>query len=423
MVRHPLLFFSVHRPVSVERHQVRQEFVTTPASDAAPAGYVTSVSDFADLQRTLAATGQQDALEVLDEDDVLAAPGAPVELGVSNRDEAGRSRDRKAGLVREMPFRALADQLPALAGGDPVRTAILNGFGTGIGDHIVGLTAWRVAHERMADAGLAKIHNEIWSRTHGTPRARVTCANEATIADVRTLPLPIAELMQLDGFWDLSGLLSRPSFSELPTVDFFLETLGVDPATVPDERKRNRIGLPPQVEAEIDAAVARLGRPYVVLHPVSSTPLRDMPVPVMRRFFDELARRSDFLVGSLHGLPFRHERLVDMSRLFRTHQHFCAVVGRAAGLLSIDTSTYHIADAFSVPSLVVFTTVPPERWVNYYPTVEAVMLDGVRESPYLGMHTSRDPNVLRFITGCWDRLDVPGLVERFLQRVSDGRAR
>jgi hypothetical protein len=379
--------------------------------------------DLMELRRHLVSEGKEQALQVMDRDLVLASEQAPVELGTSNRGEIRRYKARRAGTETHMPFRSLEKQLSLLANRDSPRIAIINGFGTGIGDHIVGLTAWRVARERMLQAGCLEVSAEIWSRTHGVHRARVSCTYEPSITGIRALPVTCRDFMALDAFWDLSGLLDRPSFWRMPTIDFYLETLGVDPASVAARDKRNKIRIPEQIQREVDMALDQIGGAFILLHPTSSTPLRDMPVPIIQRVFDELARCSEARIASLHELPVAHKQYVNLSGLFKTHQHFCAVIKRAAGLLTIDTSTYHIADAFDVPSLVIFTTVPPERWVPYYPSVEGFMLEGVRESKYFGMHRSDDPVVLGDIGRFWEALDVPRLVNRFLGLVRDAGTR
>jgi hypothetical protein len=412
-----LIFFAVSQPVTITRHELSQQL--EPQSDdgsvpGAPSGYVTSMYDLMELQRHLVSEGKEQALQVMDEDLVLASGQAPVELGTSNRGELRRYNARRAGTETQMPYRSLEKQLHLLPNPDSPRIAIINGFGTGIGDHIVGLTAWRVARDRMLQAGCSSVSAEIWSRTHGVHRASVSCTNEPSITGIRALPVTCRDFMALDAFWDLSGLLDRPSFWRMPTIDFYLETLGVDPSSVAAGDKRNKVRIPAHVQREIDIALNQIDGPFVLLHPTSSTPLRDMPVPIIQRVSDELTKRSEFRIASLHELPVAHEQYVNLSGLFKTHQHFCAVIRRAAGLLTIDTSTYHIADAFDVPSLVIFTTVPPERWIPYYPTVEGFMLKGVRESKHFGMHRSNDPVVLNDMGRFWEALDAPRLVDRFL---------
>jgi hypothetical protein len=419
-----LIFFTVNQPFSIVRHTVSHQFEPLSDADSMPGaqiGYVTSMYDFMELQRRLAADGKGQVLEVIDEDFVFASGQAPVELGTSNRGEVKRYHAKRAGTEIRMSPGSLEKQLQHLPGLDSPRIAIINGFGTGIGDHVVGLTAWRVARQRMLQAGFSRVSAEIWSRTHGIHRAQVSCTNEPSISAIRALPVTGSEFVALDAFWDLSGLLDRPSFWRMPTIDFYLETLGIDPASVAAGDKRNKVHIPNYVVREIDQALNQVGRPFVLLHPTSSTPLRDMPETAIQRVFDELEKNSEFAIASLHELPVAEDRFINLSGLFKTHQHFCAVIEKAAGLLTIDTCTYHIADAFNIPSLVIFTTVPPERWISYYPSVEGFMLDGVRESRYFGMHRSNDPAVLNAIGRFWDAVDVTRLVDRFLAQVHRNR--
>jgi hypothetical protein len=47
-------------------------------------------------------------------------------------------------------------------------------------------------------------------------------------------------------------------------------SLGVDPDSVASESKRNQVLLPSAVQIEVDAALQRLSRPFVLLHSVRS---------------------------------------------------------------------------------------------------------------------------------------------------------
>lgn len=415
-----LIYFSVNQPITLTRHQLRQSLA--PASAAGQKlAYVTSAYDFMDLQRRASRAGIQ-PFKVLNEEAILSSPGAPVELGVSNAKGSTQFLGRSRNEAVPIPLRPLESCLSALKSRESPRLAIINGFGTGIGDYVVGLTAWRITRERLLRAGCKDVSAEIWARTHAFPKARVVCAGEPSLVALRPLPIELDLFLKLDGFWDLSGMLDRPAFKEMPMIDFLLFSLGVDPASVDLKSKRNQVRIPPLVQMEVDAALRRLSRPFVLLHSASSTPLRDMPEVVIRRLVRELGQRSQFAVASMHRLPVPEERYVDLSHLFRSHKHFCAVIRRAAGLLTVDTCTYHIADAFGIPTLVVFTTVPPERWIPYYPTVEAVTLEGVRQSEYFGLHRSNDRETLAEIHELWSKMDLGQLSDRFMGLVASADA-
>ena len=415
-----MIYFSVNQPITLVRNELRQSLGPESAAGQR-AAYVTSAYDFMDLQRRGSRAGVQ-PFQLLDEEAILSTPGAPVELGVSNRKEAIRYLGRSRGEAMPMAVRPLESCVPALKSRERPRLAIINGFGTGIGDYIVGLTAWRIARERLLGAGCKDVSAEIWARTHAIPRASVACAGEPTLRALRALPIGLDRFLELDGFWDLSSMLDRPAFRQMPTIDFLLLSLGVDPDSVEPKSKRNQVRIPAAVQSEVDAALSDLPQPFVLLHSTSSTPLRDMPDVILRPLIDELDQRNQFAVASLHSLPVPQDKYFDLSHLFRSHKHFCAVIRRAAGLLTVDTSTYHVADAFGIPTLVVFTTVPSERWIPYYPTVQAITLEGIRESEHFGLHRSDDRETLTEIHELWNKLDLGQLTDRFMAMVAHGHA-
>jgi hypothetical protein len=235
-----VIFFRANADLSLSRQKMSQRLT---GADADGPNYVTSMYDFFEIKGSIGAGPGHKRVEIVPEQAWFSGRESPVELGVTNRDEYDRHRARTTGIPPgDMPAPArLKDQLRLLPDRDPLRISIINGFGTGIGDTLIGLTAWRNILHVLAECGVENVDVDLWVRPRGFANARDVCAAEDAIDRVSLLPMPVSEFAERDAFFDLSGLVDRPGIDAQPMVDFFLSQMGVDSATVPSSRKRNSI--------------------------------------------------------------------------------------------------------------------------------------------------------------------------------------
>ncbi len=385
----------------VERHGKQQELNPARGEDA---NYVTSMYDFIELRSSLASPDARRALSRISEDAWFAGHDAPKELGISNRGEFARKKALDQGQPPPaMPFRALDNQMKNFRGKETIKLAIINGFGVGVGDNLVGMTAIREVRKRLAAAGIKQASIELWVRSAGYDNAAAVCDMHGGIDRVEMLPVPVERFKALDGYWDLGGLKDRPTVSRRSTVDFFLELLGVDPSGVTRDDKRNQLALSIPVVKEVGDATLGLSRRYLILHPLSRSLGRNMPAEVFGDLCARLVKATGMDVATVVPVPNMHERQIDLSAISgRSFQHYCTVVKNASALVSVDTSIYHIGDCFSVPSVVIFSTVMPELRARYYPFVEGIPLPGLGKA---------DPLTL------WPSLDLDYVVQTLVERL------
>jgi ADP-heptose:LPS heptosyltransferase len=117
-------------------------------------------------------------------------------------------------------------------------------------------------------------------------------------------------------------------------------------------------------------------------------------------------------VATLVPVPNMHPRHVDLSAISACgFEQYCALVKNSAGLVTVDTSTYHVADAFSVPSVAIFLSINPDLRIRYYPTVEGILLPGSDVPGSQNGGAPRDP--LRL----WSRLELGKVVEMLVDQL------
>lgn len=238
-------------------------------------------------------------------------------------------------------------------------TTILNGFGISLGDGIIGLQALAAARETGALTGRV-----VLGRTE--PAAKPLLPQLYRLAQGLAEVMPMAAAPRSGRVIDIRDFAFDPRFARVSMIDFFLARLGVAPETIPPSLKRNHWlragagGLPP----------LGLQPGYVLLCPVASIGLRDMPEPVQTRIVAAVARRRLGPVIS-QGAPLPG---TVPPPAFATIEALCALVAGARAVISTDTAMVHLADAFDRPCLAFFTTHRPEWRVRDYPRCMAVHL-------------------------------------------------
>jgi hypothetical protein len=243
---------------------------------------------------------------------------------------------------------------------------VINGMGVTLGDSIIGLTALaaiRQAHPQMRFVvyrpELAPAYVE-----------QLYALAESRVADTRRLPWPLADIPREEVRIDLGNQLFWPRFMSLPMIDFFLDALGVPPASVPSVNKANRwlqtLALPSLPEAWRN-------RPYVLFCPTASTPIRSIAMSVHSALVSRLFEQ--FGVPVLGFGPVDHPHYVDVTAASPGTAHFLAWIRHARYVLTADTAAVHIAAGFDVPTTAFFTTIAPELRVRDYPFCRPVTLE------------------------------------------------
>ncbi|MBV9613293.1 MAG: glycosyltransferase family 9 protein [Acidobacteriaceae bacterium] len=141
------------------------------------------------------------------------------------------------------------------------------------------------------------------------------------------------------------------------------------------------LGVPPRPipGAQLYAAPSPLNGPYAVLHPFASTPEKQWPP----ERFCELARYLTlcdiipvFLCGPADDAsPFAGHRVFQS-----TLAEVKALISGAAVFIGNDSGPAHIAAAFRIPSIVIFSTSNPAIWAPWKTEGESVMaIDGMNQ--------------------------------------------
>ena len=262
--------------------------------------------------------------------------------------------------------------------GNAMAIAIINGMGNGIGDSIVGLRALDIFYNRV-QVNCPNVSIDVFRRIN--PELRPLYQRNKSIHKVWDLPYSLAELLRHDYLMSLEAFTLSSEFNAMPMIDYFLAKLGLDPQTVADHEKR---GKSPNLEYCInhpDKSLEKLLQRYkekgsrlLLIHPFASDILRSMPHEYIAGLIDYLICNTDFTLVSAVDTGYRNDRLLDLSRQSKNLDDFVYIIARMDAVITVDTSAYHIADCFDVPTVVLFNSINPQYRLSYYPHVRGIWL-------------------------------------------------
>lgn len=380
---------------------------STPSN---PVIYCTTLYQYALLNNALLASGHQSPTRVFPENQFRALPYFPVELGISNVGELEREQGNLTTCKAQEKPTCLEDQVAVLKKNSPVKVAIINGFGFGIGDTIVGLTALREAKRVFHKHGISEVKFDIYLRNKASAGLRSIIKKDKDIRHIFPLPITLPLLLSYDAFWDFSGLIERPGFDELPMVDFYLQTMGISPDSVLPERKVNKINNKIKTNSRLARLLSGIDGKILLFHPKSSTPLRDMPDRHINRFLKELLTETSYTVITTVPIRFHHKRFLDLSKYSKTFDIFLSIISRADRIITVDTCVYHISNACNIPTVVLFTTIPPELRIKYYPQVKGMLLSGAENTSLFKEHKETGETDSKILDELWGHLSAKEVI-------------
>ncbi|MDD5457603.1 MAG: glycosyltransferase [Candidatus Margulisbacteria bacterium] len=406
-------FFYVNNPIelpintglSMETFSFIAPVADQLSADYVPESYVyfSTESDTSHIQLSCKIKYEKEHVVTIDGEKlrrIICHPNFPKDIGhVKARDKLLVPLEAKAKALVNKPA---------------IRVAIVNGMGTGSGDSLLGLKALEIFYER-----LKKLYSEVEidvfqlliKKNH---QLYEKYQKKGVIHKIHSIPAPLYQLFQYDAYIDLSGFIMREEFNNQPMMDFYLEAMSIDKETVSRADKRIKLAVDPEINKSITEYLNIFkdnNRKMLLFHPLASTPIRSMPPEVHKRFLQYLLEKTDYMVLSAVKTDFRHERFLDISALSKSLDHFIAIISRMDAVISVDTVTYHVADAYNIPTVVIFSSINPRYRISYYPYVDAVLLGGA-QNKIIGVHKAADKNQLIYARQLWDELNFDEVLLR-----------
>jgi ADP-heptose:LPS heptosyltransferase len=247
----------------------------------------------------------------------------------------------------------------------------------------------------------------------------------------RVFPLPITlkTLCSYDFYIDTSSIEKTYYYKHLSYVDSFLHKFGIDYTKIPDSKKYNKLRqnriYKPSRELKEKMHTLRSQGKILLFHPFSPDVERSMPKDIAIKMINKLIKKMpDYTIVSTLKIDLsdlaknkhaamKDDRFEDLSSYSKSFFDFTYIISNMDKIITVDTATYHIADIYFVPTVVIFNDKKlMKKRLKYYHSIEPILLNKNFEKNYSKLKFETPELVLNKMYS-WKELKVDDIVDRF----------
>lgn len=356
--------------------------------------YITTLEDFEDLKNVFNTVGKKYKAKTIEESKIRYLSQFPKELGISNINEfaitqnldfkykkfnlIGISEDIKSLYLNESKV-DINSQIKGILKED-ITLIILGTPGLTISEMICACSALRILYEKLKksfrtikiDIYLNASENKYFSRD------KLIFSNQNFINKVSALSIDVKKFCEYDFFIDTSSVSKRSYYENLSHIDGWLYKFGIDYKSIPPEKKYNQISLEnykPKSDLKQKLEKLKSKGQILLFHPYSANIFKSIPKEIAISLLKELMiKLSDYTIVSALKLDTKidKDRFVDLSTYSSSFLDFAYIVSNVSKVLTVNTSTYHIAEAFFIPTVVIFTDSDKKEKAHIYDSTKAI---------------------------------------------------
>jgi len=361
--------------------------------------YVTS-NHYVDYLTTALGDEHKGKLEELDSAQqqlLLKHPSFPVDF-----------KNRQFNSVREL--RAAVIKVTGDAA--EINFVVINGIGNGLGDNYLGLGALQRLTNLLAPTQVNfHLMQELDQRITPVYQHQNNVTMHCNV-------MPMNQFFSMDFHIDLDGLVNMPHFDHIPAAHFNTHAFSIN-RLVPNTNLQAKITTNPNKTEDMRSIIAeRLDqeKKTVLLHPVSSSPLRTLPSKQSAHIVRELIA-AGFNVAS----AFRHDKppkgFIDLSENCNSIEDLIHIVNAVDAVISVGTVVYHLSAALGKPTILLPTVLPDVRSAELLPEVKTWLPDN-NQSFIQNLHKSDDPKHLATANKIWLNLKPEDLAKATHQHIN-----
>lgn len=378
--------------------------------------YISTYDDFKDLREIFSKVDKEKYFaKVFNEEKVRTLRNFPIELGITNIDEYN-SRENSTITYQDIKKVDIYKQLKNIQK-DEITVAIIGGVGLSISQTISSCTALRILHKKLKQI-YKNIKFDIYlnaSNNSYYTREKQIYQTQEYINNILPLSITVKKLCEYDYFIDNSLSINFLGLDFLNYVDAWLFKFGIDYEKIIDDEKYNQINLSNYKASDnlknklID--LKSKGK-LLLFHPYSANINKSIPQTIAVDILKELLLKADdYMIIStlLIDSKIKDDRFVDLTKESKNLNDFMYIISSMDKIITADTSTYHISDAFMIPTITIFTDSNYLKKIKYYKYIKPILIKDKSKNLSKFVYENDSLTINKFES--WNKLKVDRIIK------------
>ena len=378
--------------------------------------YISTYDDFKDLREIFSRVDKDKYFaKVFNEEKIRALENFPIELGITNIDEYN-SRENSTITYQDIKKVDIYKQLKNIQK-DEITVAIRGGVGLSISQTISSCTALRILYKKLKQI-YKNIKFDIYlnaSNNSYYTREKQIYQTQEYINNILPLSVTVKKLCEYDYFIDNSLSINFLGLDFLNYVDAWLFKFGIDYEKIVDDEKYNQINLSNYKASDnlknklID--LKSKGK-LLLFHPYSANINKSIPQTIAVDILKELLLKADdYMIIStlLIDSKIKDDRFFDLTKESKNLNDFMYIISSMDKIITADTSTYHISDAFMIPTITIFTDSDYLKKIKYYKYIKPILIKDKSKNLSKFVYENDSLTINKFES--WNKLKVNRIIK------------
>ncbi|MFY4750213.1 hypothetical protein ACOTWV_09895 [Aliarcobacter butzleri] len=373
--------------------------------------YMTTREDFNDLKDIFQKVDKDKYLvKPLNEENIRTNPNFPIELGILNEFEYERDNENFFELKATDIYKQLKN-----IDKEEVSIAIIGGVGKSISQIISSCAALRILYKKLKeiyknikfDIFINASNNSYYSRDKDIYKT------QDYINNIFPLSINSKKLCEYDYFID-NSLNVTNLLSELNSVDAWLYKFGINYKKIDELEKYNSLDISNyKIQNDLKTKIeqARKKGKLLLFHPYSANINKSIPQVIAIDLLKELLELEEYVIVTTLQIDskFKHNNFIDLTNESKFINDFIYIISNMDKIITADTSTYHISDAFMIPTVTIFTDKNYAQKIKYYKYIKPIFIKD--KSKNFSNFIYENENLTLYKLEAWKKLKIDKIMK------------
>ncbi|MCG3685792.1 hypothetical protein L5F35_06150 [Aliarcobacter butzleri] len=373
--------------------------------------YMTTREDFNDLKDIFQKVDKDKYLvKPLNEENIRKNPNFPIELGILNEFEYERDNENFFELKATDIYKQLKN-----IDKEEVSIAIIGRVGKSISQIISSCAALRILYKKLKeiyknikfDIFINASNNSYYSRDKDIYKT------QDYINNIFPLSINSKKLCEYDYFID-NSLNVTNLLSELNSVDAWLYKFGINYKKIDELEKYNSLDISNyKIQNDLKTKIeqARKKGKLLLFHPYSANINKSIPQVIAIDLLKELLELEEYVIVTTLQIDskFKHNNFIDLTNESKFINDFIYIISNMDKIITADTSTYHISDAFMIPTVTIFTDKNYAQKIKYYKYIKPIYVKDKSKNFSNFIYESEDLTLYKL--EAWKKLKIDKIMK------------